>query len=100
VGAFSTALLFAYDEMVDFIGKVEIENPVKVWMYVGGNEVTDPDRPDEAKGFLNTNTRISKILQQKLGSENVSITVDPSATHSEEYWRIYFKEFIKWAAQP
>ncbi|WP_018962938.1 alpha/beta hydrolase [Coprothermobacter platensis] len=99
VGAFSTALLFAYDEMADFISRVEIENPLRVWMYVGGNEVTDPDRPDEARGFLNTNISISKLLQEKLGPENATLTVDPLATHSEEYWRVYFRKFIKWAAQ-
>ena len=99
IGAFSTALIFAYDRMVEFINKLELDNKVKVWLYVGGKEVSDPQRPEEALGFLSTNTKLCDVLQKKLGQENVTFVVDQDATHSEEYWRTYFGKFIKWAAR-
>jgi len=99
VGAFSTALLFTYDRMVEFISRLDLQSKVKVWLYVGGNEITDPQRPEEALAFLSTNTKLCEVLQKKLGRENVTFVVDKDATHSEEYWRIYFEKFIKWAAR-
>jgi len=55
--------------------------------------------PEEALAFLSTNTKLCEVLQKKLGRENVTFVVDKDATHSEEYWRIYFEKFIKWAAR-
>ena len=99
VGAFSTALLFTCDRMVEFISRLDLQSKVKVWLYVGGNEITDPQRPEEALAFLSTNTKLCEVLQKKLGRENVTFVVDKDATHSEEYWRIYFEKFIKWVAR-
>jgi len=85
--------------MVEFISRLDLQSKVKVWLYVGGNEITDPQRPEEALAFLSTNTKLCEVLQKKLGRENVTFVVDKDATHSEEYWRIYFEKFIKWAAR-
>ena len=93
VGAFSTAFLFAREEMFNFIRSTTKQFPMKIYLDVGKKEhcMIDNDQ------YENDSMQAYEMLQ-KIGfsREELKLVVDSEGVHNEEYWAKRFPEAFLW----
>ena len=97
VGAFSTALWFAKDELLDLIQSHAPDRPTKWYLDIGTKESNSYDMFDFSQEYIKGTMEIyENLLQVGVKEKNLKIVIDEGAKHEEEAWAHRFPEAFDW----
>lgn len=98
VGAFSTALWFAREELFTYVRK-HFKNDILIYADIGTMETSD-DSVKEFPSVYERDTRDLAALLEGLGlpAERLRLVVEQGASHCEAAWARRFPGFISWLA--
>ncbi|EGR4175534.1 alpha/beta hydrolase [Vibrio cholerae] len=96
VGVFSPAFWFNQNACMEMAESLALSSPLKVYMDMGGNETSDPERSDFPEIYLKGSREIADALRQK---KEIDLRYEefPHDTHNELAWARRFPSFIRWA---
>ncbi|WP_018247978.1 alpha/beta hydrolase [Orenia marismortui] len=102
IGAFSPSLWVGYNEsskgngmIFDWIQTREIQEEMKIYLYVGGQEVGG--NLEQSKFFRNNVVSFYNLLQQiGFKKDDLKLVIDEEGNHYENYWAKYFPKAYLW----
>lgn len=96
VGAFSTAIWFKKDKLIEFL-KDNFTIGISVYLDSGTKETSDKEKSEFNAIYVNDTNEIANLLLD-LGQppEDLKVLIDEGADHSEESWRRRFPIFLDW----
>lgn len=96
VGVFSPAFWFNHNACMEIANTQDLICPLRVYMDMGGNETSDPERTDFAEVYLNGSRDMASVLRRK---SQIDLLYEefPDDTHNELAWAQRFPNFIRWA---
>lgn len=100
IGAFSTAIWFKKDKLMEFI-KENFKKGTKVYLDSGTKETSDDTRNDYFNNLYVEDTKDLEKFLLELGqdSKDLKVIIDEGATHCEAAWRRRFPVFLEWILQ-
>jgi predicted alpha/beta superfamily hydrolase len=97
VGAFSTSVWFAENELIKLIHDHSPEAPIKWYLDVGTKETSDNKIADFNEIYIKGTMEVyESLLQVGVKEENIKLVVDEGAPHNEESWARRFPNAFNW----
>lgn len=93
IGAFSSALFFAENDMMKFLSNIKKEYNMKIYMDVGTAETSNNDIKDFPKYYLESNKNAFYLLKEcgfSESKEEIKFLIDEGARHNELEWNKRF----------
>lgn len=88
IGAFSSALYFAKEDLEKFFNSIKKTEKMKVYMDVGTKETSDKNNPNFPEIYVDVNKYFYKLIKENLfnDEENIKFIIEEGGVHNEDAW--------------
>lgn len=95
--AMSTASWFAEEELLAFLKEHPVNPRSKVYLDVGTEETSNPDKSDFNRIYMDNSHNIAQVLAEAGHPDpRVKLVVDQGAQHSERFWAARLPAALEW----
>lgn len=99
IGAFSTAVWFAKDELLKSLEQIQPKPTDKWYLDVGTNETSNGEKENFNQLYLQGNQQAYQVLRQKLHCHQLEFIIDKGGIHNEKDWSKRFYHAIHFLFQ-
>lgn len=94
IGAFSTAVWFAEEELLHAINKLDTNLPIKWYLDIGTNETSNDEKAEFNRLYLEGSKSVYQTLKEKVSEPNLRFIIEDGGIHNERDWSRRFPEAI------
>ena len=98
LGCFSNAFFFAFEEMIDFVKNIKVDNRMSIYLDTGTRESGNANDEFTDNGYIDTNNTIVDIIKEKNDPnlQDILYIIEEGAFHNELSWERRLPNFLEW----
>jgi predicted alpha/beta superfamily hydrolase len=97
VGAFSTAVWFCEEELLNYIKNIDIKSNQRWYLDIGTNETSNPNYEAFNKIYVDGTMNVYNSLKTiGVKDDNIKLIIEDGAVHNEDAWARRFKNAFEW----